>query len=535
MREKELYQKNKPKIRRKHSMLFRFLTTLIVAMFAVALFIGGLSIREVDKYVNEQAKEFVSVTCEVEGAKINDSLGNMEKSVKIMESYLMDFFESDEQVLDRDFQRTVIARAEEMFEDIIKHTSNSAAVAYYFRLDPEISDGTSGLFYSKLAGGSEFIRFEPTDISAYDRTDTEHVGWFWQPYDAGEPVWMEPYHNQNNDVLMISYVIPMYYGERFIGVVGMDFDFVVLADRVHGIEVYENGFAHLEMNGSVICTNEHESDSQDSEDDYLRVSFELVNGMTLTASASYRDILRARYDISLKILLIAVLLFALFTVIAVYVTRRIVAPLKKLTDASVRLSAGDYDAEIVHGNTREVDLLSTAFADMANRLYERETLLRRSANTDPLTGLKNTTAYTTYMADFQKEIESGFSEFGIVMLDLNNLKETNDEYGHRVGDDLIRCAANIITEVFGESPIFRIGGDEFLVLLSDGALASREELFNNFKAKCAAAFVGDNGNIPVSVALGYAEFDPDTDAGIKDVFKRADADMYNDKRKAKAE
>ena len=219
-------------------MLFRFLTTVIVAMLAVAIFIGGLSIWEVDKYINEQAKEFVSVTCMNEGAKINDSLGNMEKSVKIMESYLMDFFESDEQILNRDFQRTVIARAEEMFEDVIKHTSNNAAVAYYFRLDPAISDGTSGLFYSKLGDGSEFLSFEPTDILAYDRTDTEHVGWFWQPYDAGEPVWMEPYHNQNNDILMISYVIPMYFGDRFIGVVGMDFDFVVLEEQVHGIEIY---------------------------------------------------------------------------------------------------------------------------------------------------------------------------------------------------------------------------------------------------------------------------------------------------------
>ena len=534
MREKEFYKENRPKVQKKRSMLFRFLTTLIVAMFAVALFIGGLSIREVDKYVNEQAKEFVSVTCEVEGAKINDSLGNMEKSVKIMESYLMDFFEIGTDIEDRDFQTKLIASAEEMFRDVIKHTSNSAAVAYYFRLDPAISDGTSGLFYSKINGGNSFYPLEPTDLLLYDRDDTEHVGWFWQPYDAGTPVWMEPYHNQNNDVLMISYVIPMYYGERFIGVVGMDFDFVVLADRVHGIEVYENGFAHLEMNGSVICTNEHESDSQDSEDDYLRVSFELVNGMTLTASASYRDIQRARYDISLKILLIAVPLFALFTVIAVYVTRRIVAPLKKLTDASVRLSAGDYDAEIVHGNTREVDLLSTAFADMANRLYERETLLRRSANTDPLTGLKNTTAYTTYMADFQKEIESGFSEFGIAMLDLNNLKETNDEYGHRMGDELIRAAANIISDVFCKCPIFRIGGDEFLVLLEGDTLAFREELFEKFKAFAARTFVGDEG-IPVSIALGFAEFDRDLDRGIKDVFKRADADMYNDKRKAKAE
>ena len=515
-------------------MLFRFLTTVIVAMFAVAIFIGGWCILEVDKYVNEQAKEFVKVTCMNEGAKINDSLGNMEKSVKIMESYLMDFFESGANIEDRAFQDEVIASAEEMFRDVTKHTSNSAAVAYYFRLDPAISDGTSGLFYSKINGGKDFLPLEPTDILAYDRTDTEHVGWFWQPYDAGEPVWMQPYHNQNNDILMISYVIPMYFGDRFIGVVGMDFDFVVLEEQVHGIEIYENGFAHLEMNGKVACRHRGGAVNADK-NDYLCVSCELVNGMTLTASASYRDILSARYDITLKILLTALLLFAFFTVIAIFVVRRIVAPLKKLTDASVRLSAGDYGVEILHGNTREVDLLSTAFEDMAKRLYEREELLRRSANIDPLTGLQNTTAYTSYMAEFKKEIEASASEFGIAMLDLNNLKETNDEYGHRAGDELIRATANIISEVFSDSPIFRIGGDEFLVLLLGEALASCEELFDKFKALCVGAFVDDEGNIPVSVALGFAKFDPDRDAGFKDVFKRADENMYTDKRRVKAE
>ena len=139
------------------------------------------------------------------------------------------------------------------------------------------------------------------------------------------------------------------------------------------------------------------------------------------------------------------------------------------------------------------------------------------------------------MADFEKRLDGGFSDFGFAILDLNNLKETNDEYGHRVGDELIRATANITAEVFAGSPIFRIGGDEFLVLLSGEALASREELFDNFKRICATAFVGDEGNIPVSAALGFAKFDPDTDAGIKDVFMRADENMYTDKRMVKAE
>ena len=424
-----------------------------------------------------------------------------------------------------------------MFHDVIKHTSNSGAIAYYFRLNPTISDSKAGLFYSKLNGSDEFLALEPTDLAIYEKDDTEHVGWFWQPYEAGAPIWMEPYHNQNNDILMISYVIPMYFKGTFIGVVGMDFDYMVLASYVHEIEIYENGFAHLENNGTVVCSDRHGSDQTIDTDSarYLRVSKGLVNGMTLTLSASYDDIRQIRYEITLKILLAVVLLFALFTMIAIFVVKKIVDPLKKLTDASVKLSGGDYGVEIVHSNTHEINLLSKAFENMARRLYEREGLLRRSANIDSLTGLRNTTSYTSWAAEFNKGIENKQVDLGMVVLDLNNLKETNDEYGHGVGDELIVTAAKVISEVFQRSPIFRIGGDEFLVVLENENLENREKLFKQFEFKCANTLINGNVNIPVSIAFGFAKFDPAKDMCLKDVFKRADDAMYENKRKAKME
>jgi methyl-accepting chemotaxis protein len=208
-------------------MRFRFLATIISVVVSITIFVGGLSLYEVDTYIQTQAEEFVKVTCENEGAQINDSLKNMEKSVKIMESYLMDFFTSKADITNRTLQQTVIQSADQMFVDVAKYTSTSGAVAYYFRFDPAISTGTSGLFYSKQNGSNEFVPFEPTDITAYEKGDVEHVGWFWQPYMAGEPIWLKPYYNQNNNFWMISYVVPMYWQDQFIGIVGMDFDYMV--------------------------------------------------------------------------------------------------------------------------------------------------------------------------------------------------------------------------------------------------------------------------------------------------------------------
>ena len=504
-------------------------------MLAVAIIIGGLSIYEVDKYVQEQTEDFVNITGSNEGAKINDSLSNMEKSVKIMESYLLDFFKSEEDVEDRALQEQVIESADKMFIDVVKHTSTKGAIAYYFRLDPAISDSTAGLFYSKTIGTDEFTSFAPTDIAIYERDDTEHVGWFWEPYDAGEPIWMKPYYNQNNEFLMISYVIPMYYGDKFIGVVGMDFDYTVLAERVHEIKVYERGFAHLEMNGEVIHSGDQDGDGKDEDEGkYLRVSKELVNGMNLVLSASYEDIRQIRYEIALKIIFSVIVLTTLFTIIAVVIVKRIVGPLKKLTDASVKLSNGDYNVEIPHSNTQEIELLSTAFENMTTRLREREEHLHLSANRDSLTGLRNTTSYKAWAAKFNEKIEAEQADFGIIVLDINDLKKTNDENGHEVGNELIVAAAKLISGIFKRSPVFRIGGDEFLVVIQDDDLKNREKLLDQLNSECAETFVNSELKIPLAIAVGCAMFDPEKDAQFADVFNRADNAMYENKRMIKA-
>ena len=175
-------------LEKSQSIRFRFTAIVIFAMLAITIFIGGISIYEVDNYIQNQSENFVSVTSVSSSEKINSSLKNMEKSVNVMESYLMEFFTSEEDVLNRDLQEEVIKSADLMFIDAIKYTSTTDAVSYYFRLDPVISHGKSGLFYSKING--EFVSFEPTDITIYDKSDVEHVGWYWQPYEAQKPIWL---------------------------------------------------------------------------------------------------------------------------------------------------------------------------------------------------------------------------------------------------------------------------------------------------------------------------------------------------------
>ena len=323
------------------SMQFKVLMTVISSMLAITIFIGGISIYEVDEFVQRQTEDFINVTCEKEVSQINDIFGDMEKSVHIMESYVLGLINSKADISDAVKQEDILQHADEMFVDVASNTDG--ALAYYFRVAPELSHNTFGLFYSKVKGQDGFVRFEPTDLSLYDKSDIEHVGWYWQPYEAGEPVWMLPYYNQNTDILMISYVVPMYSDNEFIGIVGMDFDYAVLTDKVHNIKIYENGFAHLEFEGADVYNADHTKESKVHEhpEEYLNVSEELKNGMTLLISASYKDIRQIRYNIALKILFVVLLLAVLFSAIVILIVRRIVYPLKKLTEASLKLSNGD--------------------------------------------------------------------------------------------------------------------------------------------------------------------------------------------------
>ena len=110
----------------------------------------------------------------------------------------------------------------------------------------------------------------------------------------------------------------------------------------------------------------------------------------------------------------------------------------------------------------------------------------------------------------------------VVVFDLNNLKRINDTMGHGVGDRYIIDASALIGEVFRNSPVFRIGGDEFAVILEGADHENRETLMDEFHRR-----VEENRKAgDVLVAAGMAEYLPGIDFSLERVFKRADRQMY---------
>ena len=149
------------------------------------------------------------------------------------------------------------------------------------------------------------------------------------------------------------------------------------------------------------------------------------------------------------------------------------------------------------------------------------------ANKDALTNVKNKRAYAGVEAELDRQISEGseMPKFAIVVCDLNGLKQINDTQGHKAGDEFIRKACAIICNIFKRSPVFRIGGDEFSVLLNGSDFDKSQQLMENLIKELEKNKTG--GIKPL--AVGLSEFNPLTDIRVQDVFERADKLMYADK------
>ena len=149
---------------------------------------------------------------------------------------------------------------------------------------------------------------------------------------------------------------------------------------------------------------------------------------------------------------------------------------------------------------------------------------------DELTGVKNRNAYVKHEHELDMDIESDNSTaFALTVLDVNGLKHVNDTLGHKSGDQLLKNASALICEVFDGNEIYRIGGDEFAVVLLGDNYTNRFALLERFRER-----VLDNMNTGgVVIASGLSTYSPDIDASAESVFDRADAAMYENKLELK--
>lgn len=150
--------------------------------------------------------------------------------------------------------------------------------------------------------------------------------------------------------------------------------------------------------------------------------------------------------------------------------------------------------------------------------------VREAALKDALTGVKNKLAYVQEEQRINAEIIKGKAlEFGLVFCDVNGLKRVNDSMGHQKGDSFIQAACMEICHTFQHSPVFRVGGDEFIAIL-------RGADYNNRRKLLSALMEKNNEFGEATISCGLAEYIPGRDRAVSDVYERADSLMYENKK-----
>ena len=100
---------------------------------------------------------------------------------------------------------------------------------------------------------------------------------------------------------------------------------------------------------------------------------------------------------------------------------------------------------------------------------------------DALTGVGNKAAYIKKAEEINRQVAENGAEFAVVMIDMNNLKQVNDDHGHKAGDLYIKGCCHMICDAFKHSPVFRIGGDEFVVLLQGTDYENRRQIYDKLR------------------------------------------------------
>jgi diguanylate cyclase (GGDEF)-like protein len=374
-----------------------------------------------------------------------------------------------------------------------------------------------------------------TDLSEYTSDDTKNVGWYYTAVKEGKAVWLDPSYFPGYEEPLISYTIPVYLNSKLLGVIGFDMNFGYLIDRINTISVYESGYAVLMSAGGETIYNE--IDVEDSKNPHTKATAALQNGMQLELRADYKDIQKDIHPMLSKIVLAFVVVLLLSILYTVFVTYRIVRPLKQLTFAAKELSDGLDESKLdkISVNSKdEIGTLSMVLKDTYKKIHEYTTYINALAYRDSLTGIKNSTAYTEAIAAINKEINCGNPNFAVLVADINNLKQTNDKYGHDVGNELIIHTSKILTEIFRESSVFRIGGDEFAVILKNNDYKNYHNMLVKLDKACSEDFITVfEHRIPVSLARGVALYNSEVDRIYEDVFANADHAMYLNKEESK--
>jgi diguanylate cyclase (GGDEF)-like protein len=179
-----------------------------------------------------------------------------------------------------------------------------------------------------------------------------------------------------------------------------------------------------------------------------------------------------------------------------------------------------------------ISMLTVSFIALLS--WDNMVLLKRASETDFLTGWLNRKALASIASKAFREAKHRHSALGFVLFDIDHFKKINDAHGHHVGDMVLQHVSQLARETSKrKDACFRIGGEEFVVLLEDTSIQELHQVSELIRVEIEKAhWIEKNTRLSITVSVGSA-LSQDSDKEWNDVLGRADSALYNSKRKGR--
>ena len=529
---------------------------IVIAIVLSTGFATTLGIIDVAELGEESSEQSLRLLCENGEKNLDSYFDSVGHSVDMVASYAEADLESeDEESLKEHMEKVSI-----FFGKIARQTNG--VLTYYYRLDPSFTKESPGFWFVD-ANGNGFVEHEVTDISQYDINDTSQLVWYTVPRASRAPVWIPPYITENLDVRVVSYNVPVFFEDRFVGVIGIEIDYSTMAEQVDNIKLYDGGYAFLSDNeGNIIyhpsidvlslpkdkipeTPKELKNYEKFTRYKYNGVKKEayrlqLKNGMIINVTVPVSEINKSWKDLIWHTIWLSLGLLVIFVLLAWQLAEHITKPLSDLAKASKRVKDGDYDVELSYKGKDEVGTLTDSFKsliehlksyinelnDINQKLQDDNMTLEAATIRDSLTGVKNRFAlrrdYDTY---YEMDVH-------LMMLDIDDFKSVNDKYGHSVGDYLLKKTGDALLDNFGAEHSYRYGGDEFMVIYPDIDEEDFKSMVVSMEEQLDDIYLEEQ-KLPVHFSAGYVYGETVLRDDLRLMLREADTLLYEAKQTGK--
>ena len=541
------------------SLQTQFLVLILGITLALILVLGFLNLQTVNGTSTRIAAMSLNWQAQRTSAPIQGVLTSTMDMTDILANGLIKDVPDPGRLSDPAFRKGILVHLQKHFN--LSAKNSTTVFGYYVQFNPELTGGPAGFWYTWDPRRSQYISHSREAMGAYFYGKGGFLPYFRDLIADGKPVWRNPYDDHNFGVRRISYIVPVYSNGTFVAFLGMSIRMDTLVTMMSHASIYDTGYATLFSDGGEIFYHPDYPEGasttlkdfglepyadllkgRDSNTDLFTYYYKgekkemafitLKNGMNLGIVAPDSEIYKERKTTYGRLLFLTIL-FGLFTSgLAIITANRIIAPLKDIDAAAKRMGQGDYDTFIHNNRGDEVGELAQNMNQTMVLMKDMFARLEKQAMEDTLTRVKNNRAYEQMVHELNHRMyQEPKPAFGVLMVDVNGLKGVNDRFGHEQGNLLLKHTVKTICDLFKHSPVYRVGGDEFVVILQNQDYTNRKALLEQLRPYSRKRdYSLKEPWLQLAFASGFSNYDPETDENYLQVFFRADAAMYLDKK-----